>query len=211
MGSRIWRIGSMFLLALLVTGCFGYEERIVLKSDGSGKVNGHYFISRRRAIPFARYRFPTEPKAVHEFLEKEFSSDKVKLLEYIIRKKGNKTHVYFTLEFDDLRHLNELSHYRNQDFQLHYQGSEAVFKRTIPIEIQNWKKDKFVVDKPLRQLVKNQALSQIKFRLEVDTPGQILKTSTDVVVGQNRAIWYYRLSELMEMDTLSLSLRYSIK
>ena len=77
--------------------------------------------------------------------------------------------------------------------------------------MQDWQKDKFVVDKPLRQLVKNQALSQIKFRLEVDTPGQILDTSTDVVIGQNRAVWHYRLSELMEMDTLSLSLRYSIK
>ena len=104
------------ILTCCVTGCFSYKETIVINEDGSGVMFVHYYgiqgshtdIDDDNDIFFV---FGHDEDIKYRVID-DFTTEKVKLTNFSIRKRGSKKHVYFTIEFPSIEELNKTYKFR---------------------------------------------------------------------------------------------------
>lgn len=206
--TRIINLSLLLLSALFLSGCFDYQERIVLNKDASGTMEVDYWTMDNVNIDNGSYRFPDKADDIHEEVERKYTSDKVKLQDFKVTKEKDSRHVQFTVAFDNVLDLNDVKQFQKNKIKYGQSGDRISFERTIYLDNGNANTD----DEPdnwFERLVLGfvkQGLSNIKFRFEVDMPYSVDESNADSRPGKNRAVWAYRLSDVMDQNKVKMNL-----
>lgn len=194
-------------LGLFLTGCFKFEERIILKKDGSGMMEVEYWTLKDVNINDDNFNFPKEDKEIRKEIEKKYTSEKVKLTEFHVKEKSKSHYVRFKVTFNNIIDLNEVPQFQENHIQFKKSGKKYQFKRTI--YLQDNKCDKSdeaenIFESLIIHLVE-EGLSKIKFRFELEMPFKIDETNATWTPDDKRAIWKYDLSEAMYKNEIEMT------
>ena len=202
--------GLLMLLvsALCISGCFDYQERIVLNKDASGTMAVDYWIMHEVHINNGEYSFPDKKDNIRAEVERKYTSDKIKLTEFNVTEEKDTRHVHFKVAFDNILDLNDAAQFQKNKIKFTQSGKQIAYERSIYLNDGN----KAAHDEPeglfgklVLGFVKD-GLSNIKFRFEIETPYPIDKTNADSKSGGNRAIWTFRLSDVMDQPNYEMRL-----
>lgn len=206
MKQPIRRLGLILIVLSLgvLTGCFDYSQKIVLHSDGSGTLEIRYRASTNKLIEVGDPRFPTQPYEIRRIIQKNYSSDSVHLDSLRIDKRSHSIRVFASLSFQRLSDLNALRQFKNQEYRLLNKNKHFVYEQTIHISWEDWIQGSTLFDSGIRLAFKRDMTRKIKTRFEVQMPSQIDSTNASYQIGAYRAVWHFRLSELLTACTTHL-------
>lgn len=209
MGTK--RIAGLLILlisALCIGGCFDYQERIVLNQNASGSMEVDYWIMDGVKINNGEFSFPARQGNIREEVERKYTSDKVKLTEFKVSDDKNTRHVHFKVAFDNILDLNDVEQFQESKIIFTKSGKNITYERSIYLHNGNQAgqdKPEGLFGKLILGLVKD-GLSNIKFRFEVESPYPIDKSNANSITGKNRAIWKFRLSDVMDQNEIEMRL-----
>lgn len=200
---------ALFLLTSLifVSGCFEYEERITLKKDGSGSLEVEYWTLSDLHFDDDSLKLPSDEKDLRKEIEEKYTSDKVKLKDFDSNKEDKSHHVRFKVVFDNLLDLNEIPQFHENKIQFERSGKKFKFCRKIMMKDLNMDEDEGpsnLLEHFIVNLVE-EGLSNIKFRFEIETPYDINESNATFTPGDNRAVWKFRLSDVMYQKEVDLT------
>jgi hypothetical protein len=204
------KIVMVFLVlpALLLAGCIEFEERITLNKDGSGSMEIEYWSLSDLNFNDDTPDSSRDDRSLRESIEDKYTSDKVKLIEFTSDKEEKSHHVRFKVGFEDLMDLNDVPQFHENRIEFKRSGKKMTFRRTIETEDINVDQDEgpsnlfehFILN------IVEEGLSNIKFRFEIETPHDIAKTNATFTPGDRRAVWKFRLSDVMYKNEVELTL-----
>ena len=201
-------IAFLILPALLLAGCIEFEERITLSKDGSGSLEIEYWSLSDLNFNDDMPDSSRDDRSLRESIEDKYTSDKVKLTEFTEEKEERSNHVRFKVVFDDLMDLNEVSQFHDNRIEFKLSNKKMTFRRTIEMEDINVDQDEGpsnLFEHFVLNLVE-EGLSNIKFRFEIETPYDIAKTNATFTPGDRRAVWKFKLSDVMYKNDVELTL-----
>ncbi|MBN2009166.1 hypothetical protein JW960_07455 [candidate division KSB1 bacterium] len=207
--SKIYTSILLVTAVLFIGGCFEFEERMVLKKDGSGTLEVEYWTMEDVNINGDGYEFPEKEADIRDEVIEKYTSDNVKLMDFKVYYQEDSRHVRFTVKFDNVDDLNDLKQFHENKIRFKRDGHRIDFERTVFIDNDDNNLDdepnntfeKFVVG-----LVK-EGLSNIKFRFELELPYEINDSNADWISGKHRAVWKYRLSDVINKDDIVMKLK----
>lgn len=209
-GKHIGRIITIIMIPLFVAGCFEYEERLVMQSDGSGSLEIEYWTIDGNDLTFDEHRIPKDEADIRKDVEERYTSKHVRLVDFAVRTHDNTRHVSFKVKFDDIDDLNDIRQFHDNEIKVVRSGRELEFRRTVFVDNDgdhSLNKDPDnILEAFILGLVRD-GLSQIKFRFEVEVPGDIIETNADWTPGKHRAVWKYRLSDVIDRDEVEMRLK----
>jgi len=202
----IRRLGLIFIVLSLglFTGCFDYSQRIVLHSDGSGTLEVRYRAPINKLLEVGDPRFPTQPYEIRRIIQKNYTSDAVHLDSLRIDKRSHSIRVFVKLSFRNLSDLNALRQFKNQEYRLVNGKNRFGYEQIIHITSKDWIQGSTLFDSGIRLAFKRDMTRKIKVRFEVQVPSPIDSTNASYQIGPHRAVWHFRLSELLTMGTTHL-------
>ncbi len=206
---RYASLGLIAITALFIVGCFEFEERLVLKKDGSGTLEVEYWTMDDVNLDVEDYRFPDKEADIREEVENKYTSDRVKLEDFKVRYQDKSRHVRFKIAFKDFEDLNDLRQFQENEIEIKRQGKKFEFHRTVYIndgdsDLSNEPDNAF--EAFVVGIVK-EGLSNIKFRFEVEMPYDIVASNADWTPGERRAVWKYRLSDVISKGEVNMKLK----
>jgi len=187
------------LMVLMICGCFEFEERLIVNKDGSGTLEIEYWTWKDVNINDDSISLPKEKESIRKEIEEKYLSEKIKLLNLKVQEKDKTRHVRFKLSFTNILDLNEVPQFQKNKIQFKKSGNNISFIRTVFIK-ENEEDEKEEPENVFEKLILSmveEGLSNIKFRFELSTPYKIAETNADWAPGDNRAVWKYRLSDVM--------------
>ena len=198
MKHRYLSIPLSLAAALFVSGCFEYEERLVLNHDGSGKMEVHYFTGKDVNIDSDFGKLPKEKEDIRSEVERNYTSNKVKLTHFEVKDRDENRHVYFTVSFQDVLDLNELKQFGDSRVEVDRRNDGVAYRRTLSVD-GDWDDDRddSFLGKLVKAIVAEALLEKIKFRFEVEMPDSISKSNAQWVRNERVAVWRYRLWDLV--------------
>ena len=206
--TRIIHLSLLLCSALVLNGCFDYQERIVLNKDASGTMDVDYWTMNDVNLENDGYSFPSKEDDIRREVENKYTSDRVKLLDFKVTDEKDSRHVQFKVAFDHVLDLNDVEQFQKNRIKFTEIAGKITFERSVFLndgdsdsedEPDNW------FGKLVLGVVK-QGLSNIRFRFEVDTPYAIDATNADSKPGKNSAVWKYRLSDVMGQGDIKMTL-----
>lgn len=206
--TRIIHLSLLLCSALVLNGCFDYQERIVLNKDASGTMEVDYWKMDNVNIDNDGYRFPDKTENIREEVESKYTSDKIKLTEFKTNEEKDSRHVHFKIAFNNILDLNDVEQFQKNRIKFTKSGDNISFERSIFLNngnADNKDKPDGLFGKLVLGFVK-QGLSNISFQFEIDTPYQIEETNADSRPGKDRAIWKFRLSDVLDQDDIKMTL-----
>ena len=206
---RITCLCLLLLSALCLSGCFDYQERIVLNKDASGTMEVDYWKMNNVDIENKNYSFPAEADDIHREVERKYTSAKVKLTEFNVTEEKDSQHAHFKVAFDNILDLNDVEQFQKNKIRFTMSGDKISLERSIYLNNGNGggnKESDDLFGKMVQGLVK-QGLSNIRFRFEIDTPYTINESNADSRPGKNRAVWKFRLSDVMDKSDVEMKLK----
>ena len=195
----------LLLLCLCLSGCFEYEERIVLNRDGSGTMEIEYWTLGDMEIETNDHVFPHMEKDIRKEIKKKYTSDKIRLLDLSVDNKKDSRSVRFKLAFDNLMDLNEVEQFQDSRIIFKKTGDRILFERDIFLDGDKPDKHGNLFGRLVVGILET-ALSNIRFRFEIETPYNITKSNADLTPDKNRAVWKYRLSDVMHQEKVEMHL-----
>lgn len=206
--TRITYLSLLLISALCLSGCFDYQERIVLDKDASGTMEVDYRQMKDVNIDNGDYSFPDKADNIHKEVVRKYTSDKIKLTEFNVKDEKDSRHVHFKIAFDNILDLNDVEQFQNSKIRFTQSGKNISLERSIYLNnghVSNNGEPEGLFGKLVLGLVK-QGLSNITFQFEIETPYRIDKTNADSRPGKNRAVWKYRLSDVMGQSDVEMKL-----
>ena len=196
---RITGLLILLISALCISGCFDYQERIVLNKDASGTMAVDYWIMNDVRIDSGEYGFPDKGGNIRKEVKKKYTSDKIKLTEFNVSDEKDTRHVHFKVAFVNILDLNDVEQFQNNKIRFTQSGTNISYERSITLNEGNkagQNEPEGLFGKLVLGFVKD-GLSNIRFRFEVVTPYRIDQTNADSKTGGNRAVWKFRLPDVM--------------
>lgn len=205
--SKLLLYFSILMTVVIITGCLNYEERIILNKDGSGEMEVHYYAERN--VKINDYGFLSEDEEeIRREVERKYTSSRVKLTHFDIRDKNSKRHVYFTVNFKNVEDLNDLDLFADSRIKMEKKGRRLSLQRYLEIsKDDDWDESDSFIEEAIKSTVEDMVLDKIKFRFEWIMPGKIEKSNADYEHGSNRAVWRFRLSDVMGRETVEMYAR----
>jgi len=206
-----WRSGKrasflILLPVLLFMGCLDYEETLQLRADGSGTLTISYEVEKE--VHIDDQRFPTDPDKIPQVIKDSYTSKHVKLLELHSDRINDRTRVHFALAFRRITDLNDLKAFREEKFSLDKEDHSRKFTRQINLGEEDWNESDSQFEAWVKSLLESHLLRKIKFRFEIQVPGKIVDTNADIVKTDKRAVWHFRMSDLVSQEKVALRLTY---
>lgn len=192
---------------LLLLGCLNYEERIILKRDGSGQMKVHYYANKKMKTKGDFVIIAEDEEEIREEIEERYTSKRVRLSDFRVKDKDNKQHVYFTLDFKDIEDLNDLRQFKDSQIKLVRGIGRLSFQRSFQIGDEDWGKSDSALERMVKSILEDAVLQKIRFRFEVIMPGKIEESNADYLRGSNRAVWRFRLSDVMGKEEVKMYVR----
>ena len=112
--TRFFLLSFFILVSVVSQGCFEYEEKIIMKNDGSGELFIHY--QTERDMKFETLYFPTDIYEVKYNIEKNYERDGLKSQSQKVIQKEDVTHVYMDFNFENLSAFNDVPRFENEEF-----------------------------------------------------------------------------------------------
>lgn len=206
--TRIAGLLILMISALCIGGCFDYQERIVLNKDASGTMAVDYWMMNDVHINNGEYSFPGKKDNIRQEVERKYTSDKIKLTEFKVSDEKDTWHVHFKLAFDNILDLNDVEQFQKNKIKFTQSGKNISYERSIYLNGGNeagQKQPEGLFGKLVLGLVKD-GLSNIQFRFEVVTPYRIDQSNAGSRPGENRAVWKFRLSDVMDQQDFDMRL-----
>jgi len=198
---------GVFISSLLLLGCLNYEERIILKRDGSGQMEVHYYANKKMTTRGDYVVIAEDEEEIREEIEERYTSERVKLSHFRVKDKDNKRHVYFTLDFKDIEDLNDLRQFKDSQIKLVRGIGILSFQRCFQIGDEDWDESDSAFERMVKSIVEDAVLQKIKFRFEVIMPGKIEESDAHYLRGSNRAVWRFRLSDIIGKEEVKMYVR----
>lgn len=205
--TRISYLSLLLFSTLFLSGCFDYQERIVLNKDASGIMEVDYWKMDNVNIDNDGLRFPARTGNIREEVERKYTSDKIKLTEFNVNKEKDSRHVHFKVAFDNILDLNDVEQFQKNKIRFTRSGEKISFERSIYLnnETADNKDPDGLFGKLVLAFVK-QGLSNISFQFEIETPYRIEETNADSRPGKDRAVWKFRLSDVLDKKDVEMRL-----
>ncbi len=194
----------MVLSLELATGCFEYSQKIILHSDGSGTMEIQYRAPTNKVLEVGDPRFPTQPYEIRRIIQKNYTSDTVHLDSLRIDKRSHSIKVFAILSFRNLSDLDALRQFKNQEYLLLHKNNRFAYDQIIHMSSQDWIQAGTLFDSGIRLAFKKDMTRKIKLRFELQMPLAIDSTNALYQIGNHRAVWHFRLSELLKNSTTHL-------
>ncbi|NOY78603.1 MAG: hypothetical protein GXO76_12110 [Calditrichaeota bacterium] len=206
MKQPIRRLG-LIVLALslgLLTGCFDYSQRIVLYPDGSGTLDVQYRAPINKLLEVGDPRFPTQPYEIQRIIQKNYTSRTVHLDSLRIDRRSHSIRVFARFSFQNISDLNALRQFKNQEYRLINNGNQLTYEQIVHMTSKDWIQGSTLFDSGIRLAFKRDMTQKIKVRFEVQMPSPIDSTNASYQIAPRRAVWHFRLSELLKKGTTHL-------
>lgn len=193
---------------LLISGCFEFEDVITIRNDGSGTLAVHYSSYKESNMNWNGMKFPKEKESILEEIEKNYTSKKVRLSRFRVKEKDDYQHVYFTVKFDAVNDLNSIKQFTENRIAFdRISRSKIRFKREINIDKN---KDKCDSDTSglgglILDLLEGSLFDKIKFRFELNLPGNIARTNANWEHADRQMVWKYTLSDFIEERVITMT------
>ena len=196
MHQNCFRILFVFLIALVVGGCFEYEEEMVLNRDGSGSLTVH--ISKLKDVKIDdNYDWPEDEEEIHDRITEKWTSKHVKLVNFRARDREKTQDVDFTLKFDNVLDLNNVDQF--MDSQIDFKpGADFYYRRIISTDSDDsYDEDENSTFGKIIKSIVVEALDNLKFRYEIKMPKDITDNNADWVRNKRNAIWRFTAADLV--------------
>ena len=195
------KIGTIFSLTFifLITGCFEYEEELVLNRDGSGTLLVHYSKYKDVDINNDSFDLPDEEDEIRQEIEEKWTSGNVELIGLEIREAEKSQEVTFTLEFDDIRDLNDVEQFAESEINFE-PGRSCSYQRVITTDSDYDLDDDSTFEEILGSIIEETILDKIKFRFEIQMPYKIDDNNANWVRDEQNAVWRFTATDLVKDD-----------
>lgn len=197
----------IFIPCLFIAGCFEYEERLVIKKDGSGFLEVEYWSMEDLQLENESFNFPDKEDDILEKVKKSYTSEKIKLEDFHVKQKNETQNVRFKLSFKNVLDLNDVPQFQKNFIQFTrvdkiYNFHRTVFNKEGKLNMKEEPENVF--ERFILQIVED-GLSKIKFRFELELPDKIVHSNADWSSGDKRAIWKYRLSDIIFKEKIEMT------
>jgi hypothetical protein len=197
---------AILMMSFFINGCFEFEERLMIKKDGSGTMDVEYWTMGDVKIDNDNYNFPEKEADIRKEVETKYTSNKVKLVDFNVLQQEKSRHVRFKVQFENVENLNELEQFQKNTVEFHRNGNKIDFRRTVYVNENDSDKEPDNAFEELIVTLVKEGLSSIKFRFEVETPADIDSTNATWTSGARRAIWKYTLADAMSKPEIEMTL-----
>ena len=208
MKQKMYIVAFLIILVLLVTGCFEYEEELVIRPNLSGTVNIHYRQKEGSNVESDKFTLPTENAEIRREVEEKYTSDKVVLDEFNVEQTGEWQDVDFTLKFNKVLDLNTIKQFADNKFEIDDKGRGRIkFLRSIEIN-SDWNEDEdtSILERLALTFIENALLDNVKFRFTVTMPRKIEKHNADWIRDEDIAVWRFTLTDLVKKSKIDMYL-----
>lgn len=190
---------TIMAIAFWVAGCFEYEEELIINRDGSGTLTVHYSKWKDVQIDDDRYDFPEDEDEIRNEIEEKWTCKRVKLVDLQVRDRDKSQDVDFTLQFKDVRDLNEVEQFAESEIEFN-PGRHCRFQRVIYAE-GDWNfKNSSTFEQVIKSIIEESVLDKLKFRFEVKMPQKINKNNANWIRNERNAVWKFTATDLIEGD-----------
>ncbi len=186
-------ISSLFVV-LLALSCINYEQEVTLNPDGSGVAKIHYWM--QTGSDTGDIKAPVKEEDIKEEYGKV---EGVKVSEIKVEDKEGNTHVYFTLNFDNLKaFLNtelggldkEASYFKEKEGKYDFLGVVKGSAEEGAEEMDDFTKS---------------MLGEYKFTYLFHFPGKVLETNGEIDEKDPKTVrWEYSLAEISSKPKLEM-------
>ncbi|MBN1154057.1 hypothetical protein JXB12_03970 [candidate division KSB1 bacterium] len=202
-------IAILLTIVLVISGCFEYQERLVLKQDASGTMEVDMWFNKDLNIEDDNYNLSQEKDEMEREIREKYTSEKVKLIKYDMVEQDDKKHVNFQIAFPHILDLNEIKQFNKN--KITYQKDDSRIEYQRYIYFGDHEEDGDSEEVPLNFLSRfvfamlEEFLQNIKFQFELETPQEIKESDADLKPSKNKAVWTFRLSQVMYDNKITIS------
>lgn len=207
------KITSICIAALSLCGCINYEQETFLNPDLSGRIEMHIFpnpqpmveeiakkvsekselsLNLNEALSKATYKMKVKIK--EEDLLKAFSEDAIKSKSFREIEKDGITHIYLTVEFDDIRKL-----FKEKKAISVVENQKGLITYTQFFNSSKDGKKKGASDNTLSEFFKG-----FNFKCTLHMPADIISANT-VNIDKNTAVWEFPLKQVIEDKNFNIT------
>jgi len=201
----------LLILTLCMSGCFDYNEKLIVKRDGSGTMEVDMWYNKDMNIETDSLSIDLsqEKAEMEREIRAKFTSEKVTLTHYDFEEKDDKKHVNFRVAFPHILDLNELKQFSYNKISYKVTEGNVTYHRDIYMgddedtdsngDTSSNFLSRFVL------LMVEEFLENVKFNFELETPAKIKTSNAKSTPSKNKAVWTYRLSEVMYDRKITIS------
>jgi len=201
------------MAAFLICGCVNYEQETFLNPDMSGRIEIHVFpnpqpmveeiakkineegessLNLNEALSKATYKMKVKIK--EEDLLNAFNSDAIKSKSFREIERSGISHVYLTVEFDDIRKL-----FKDKKSVSVVGGQSGLVTYTQFFNLSKDGKEKGASDNTPPESFKG-----FNFKCILHMPANIMTANT-LNIDKNTAVWEFPLKQIMEDKNLNIT------
>lgn len=197
-----------FLLFLLFqTGCFEYDEQIIMNSNGSGKLFIHYHSEKE--MKFQSLYFPIDKYEVDYNIKNYYNSAGLTNRSRDLVQKDKSTHVYMDFDFENLNDFSTAPRFQNEEFAVAENDGKITLQRFLYFDERKLDRTKLLLKTGIKSFFNQGILEEIHFRFQWIVPGEIIETNATLIGDKNRAIWTTTLAKILENRSTQFFLTYS--
>ncbi len=190
---------TLLFITAMISGCFEFEERIHLNGDNSGSMEIEYWTLKDVHVDDDSFDLPEKEEDIRKEVEEKYTSDKVTLKEFHVKYDERSRQVRFKVAFDNVLDLNGIDQFHKNRIEFNRSGKSIRFFRSIDLDDLDINEENDT-DNFIGRIVMNlleEGFSKVKFRFEVESPFAIKTSNADFTPGDKRAVWKFRLSDVM--------------
>lgn len=204
--TRSFYLFFILLPVILITGCFDYDEEIIMNPDGSGKLFIHY--QAERDMKFETLYFPTDVYDIEYNIKQNYEVTGLESQPHKILQKEDQTHVYMGFNFNNLSALGTAPRFQNEEFNLSEKDQLITLQRFLYLDERNLDKTKLLLKSGFKNIFNSGILKEIRFRFQWVVPGEIIDSNATLLGDKNRAIWTVTLAEILKNRSTQFFLTY---
>jgi hypothetical protein len=198
--------GMLIILAVFFTGCFEYEERIVINRDGSGEMEVHYSGDADSDMNLDSFSLSKDDWEMREKIEDKFTAPGVRVKSYHSKIKGNDRHVYFTVAFDDFTRLARVRWWNDQHIEAGEKAGRHYWNRMLPGD-NDPDDENSRFERWLKGKIADELEAHLKFRFVVETDGEIIEANS-ANRSPHRVVWHFNGADLLDPHGMEMKLSW---
>jgi hypothetical protein len=198
-------LGILLVAAVFSTGCFEYEERIIIRRDGSGEMEVHYAGDADSDMNLDSFSLSKNDREMREKIEEKFNAPGLRVKSYHSKIKGDERHVYFTVAFDDFTRLARLHWWEDQRIDAGMKAGRHYWKRVLPGDDDPDDEGRF--GRWLKGKIADELEAHIKFRFVIETDGEVIETNSRNR-SRHRVVWHFDGADLLDPRGMEMKLTW---
>jgi hypothetical protein len=203
---KIVLLTLILFVVLFQSGCFEYDEQIVMNPNGSGKLFIHY--QAEKEMKFQNLYFPIDKYEVDYNLKNNYDAEGITNKTQDIIQKNKSTHVYMGFDFENLDNFASAARFQNEEFSVAENDGKITLQRFLYFDENKLDRSKLLLKSGIKSFFNQGILNEIYFRFQWVVPGEIIESNATLLGDKNRAIWTTTLAEILENRSTQFSLTY---